>query len=533
MEKTKMTPPLFLPLKHQETDKHDTNPYYVISSVQCTLQGTTISPEYNLVNDFIKEETRRRFKTYALNICQEGSKFNGFKLKEVLTSSAHHRLPNKLAEDEMFRQFPLLCLRRRDPADTDYTVIPLDEVDDLGCLAFKFFPLLKEHIKNVFGDSGRETLTEFSFFTALFVLGKAVDESKFAFSALLPTGPHDGQRESYEAVKELAMSCTAQWVRDAFIACQILRYMVVSVKNGFDYVIPSGDKQEGSPEPEYINALYRLEMTCTQMSVTQRTAYRMGMDELKVLYLCALSKIKSQVIPAEVFINLAHGGRSKARLTPASLYPFQSNVQLRIAPLTRVVTETKEMLRTLLQSSRSLDIVTAMANAKEKLSSGKTPEEWYLWNWNIGLFGEYARMIITGQMSMKRAQEMMGTGDDMEVTMFLALLGGKAFSLELSTSDYAAITGTQNEDSKPGNPGTQQYLVLCDSRNMTWDWEARLKDMYRLKKCWSAFELKEYIGPFLGPGAGTDLDSVIADCLEPSQTAPNMYQNLKLHLERP
>lgn len=549
-ENTMANAPLFLPLRPVITsstlsDRESSSPYFIVSNVRCTLLGAVVPADYNLLFQFMNDETERRFRIYALGK-EHGSssdEFEGFRVKEFLTSSI--RIPQKVAENEMFRQYPLICLPRRS-RDSDFVVIPLDEEKDLAVIAMKFFPLLEAHIKKVFEDSGRETVSEFSFFTALYILSCAVDESEFAFSALLsgnaaqradgspasyPSGNMDKDKlADYNVVRDKAISKTSEWIRDPFVACQVLRFLVTSVRNGFDCIIPTTGSTPTSGDPDYMTALCRLESTCREMSITQRTGFRMGINELKVYYLLTLLKLGSKEISPQTLMKLSYGSGSKDKLSPASLFPFQSHVQLRIAPLAATLKECRELFASLFQYYRAPDIAGAMANARSKITVGTIPDKWYFWNWNIGMFGEVTKSIITGQLGLKQVPETIGVMDR-EIAMLLALLGGKAFSLELPESVFASISPETHLSSNATKQAS--YIVFCDARSLSWNWETRLKDLYRMKRLWPLVELREYIGPLLEHDTSLSLDRVIATYLEPHPTLSGYYQNSSLHLERP
>eukprot|EP01054_Gregarina_sp_Poly1_P009226 Gregarina_sp_Poly_1__9225@NODE_569_length_7491_cov_137_215517_g446_i0_p6_GENE_NODE_569_length_7491_cov_137_215517_g446_i0NODE_569_length_7491_cov_137_215517_g446_i0_p6_ORF_typecomplete_len125_score18_31Dcc1/PF09724_9/0_0051_NODE_569_length_7491_cov_137_215517_g446_i07441118 len=119
---------------------------------------------------------------------------------------------------------------------------------------------------------------------------------------------------------------------------------------------------------------------------------------------------------------------------------------------------------------------------------------------------------------------------DKEVAVFMCIIGGKAFSLELPESVFASLA----PKSTVANADKQaSYVIFCDARSLTWNWETRLKDMYRMKRVWPLFELKEYIGPLLEHDPSKSLDNIIAMYLEPHPQLKGYYQNANLHLERP
>eukprot|EP01055_Gregarina_sp_Pseudo9_P005333 Gregarina_sp_Pseudo_9__5332@NODE_62_length_4681_cov_83_747092_g57_i0_p1_GENE_NODE_62_length_4681_cov_83_747092_g57_i0NODE_62_length_4681_cov_83_747092_g57_i0_p1_ORF_typecomplete_len679_score142_16Dcc1/PF09724_9/0_18Dcc1/PF09724_9/0_011_NODE_62_length_4681_cov_83_747092_g57_i01432179 len=542
--------PLFLPLRPvvpptTVPERDATSPYYLVSNVRYTLLGAVVPADYNLLFQLIKDETERRFRKFVLSKERGGrslDEFEGFGVKEFLTTGI--RVPQKVAENEMFRQYPLICLPRKSQ-DNDFVVIPLDEDKDLAFLASKFFPLLEAHIKKVFEDSGRETVSEFSFFTALYILGCAVDESEYSFSNLLPSwsasvvnedlfsltgaGAEKDKLAEYKLIKDRGVCMTSEWIRDPFVACQVLRFLVTSVRNGFDCIIPTA-AAKASTDPEYLSALSRLEFTCREMSITQRTGYRMGMNELKVYYLLSLVKRGAKEITPQTLMKLSYGTGVKEKLCAASLFPFQSHVQLSIAPLTTCLKECKEVFSTMFQHFRVPDIAGAMANARNKITTGNIPEKWYFWNWNIGMFGDITKCVITGQLGLKQAQEVIGNTDK-EMAMFLALLGGKAFLIDLSESAFASLSSESHITSNASKPAS--YVVFCDARSLSWNWESRLKDMYRMKRFWPLYELREYVGPLLEHDPSLSLEKIIATYLEPHPTVPGHYQNSSLHLERP
>eukprot|EP01056_Protomagalhaensia_sp_Gyna25_P006077 Protomagalhaensia_sp_Gyna_25__6076@NODE_971_length_2341_cov_31_681581_g771_i0_p1_GENE_NODE_971_length_2341_cov_31_681581_g771_i0NODE_971_length_2341_cov_31_681581_g771_i0_p1_ORF_typecomplete_len448_score41_69Dcc1/PF09724_9/0_046_NODE_971_length_2341_cov_31_681581_g771_i08422185 len=376
----------------------------------------------------------------------------------------------------------------------------------------------------------------------------AVDNVEYAFSSLLPPRseltPRADSRDSChpidkdsdaskenQTITETAINLTAQWVRDPFVACQLLRFFVTSVRNGFDCIIPNTQNSPARDQAEFMDDISRLETTCKDMSITQRTGYRMGTNELKVYYLCALAKKGSKAITPQMLIRLTHGGGVQDKLYPGALYPFQSNVNLRIAKFANSFSECKDTFRMMFQSSRSPDLAGAITNARLVITEGSLPEKWYLWNWNIGMFGEITKSIITGRLTIEQAQELLGTTPDIEVALFLTILGGRAFTIDLPDSVFAALPPTENLPLMEDKHST--YLVFCDARSLVWNWEQRLKDMYRLKNIWPFYELKEYIGPLVEHDPNLDLDSIIAAYLEPHPELPTMYLSGNLHLERP
>eukprot|EP01054_Gregarina_sp_Poly1_P009229 Gregarina_sp_Poly_1__9228@NODE_569_length_7491_cov_137_215517_g446_i0_p3_GENE_NODE_569_length_7491_cov_137_215517_g446_i0NODE_569_length_7491_cov_137_215517_g446_i0_p3_ORF_typecomplete_len224_score13_18_NODE_569_length_7491_cov_137_215517_g446_i029700 len=178
----------------------------------------------------------------------------------------------------------------------------------------------------------------------------------------------------------------AAWIRDPFVACQLLRFLVTSDRNGVDSIIPASTAKS-SGDMDYLSLLCRLEATCRTMSITQRTGYRMGMSELKIYYLISLLKRESKEISPQTLMQLAYGTIIKEKISAASLFPLQSHVELRIAPLDTSMKACKEVFSSMFQNFRVPDFAGAMTNARNEITVGTIPEKLYFWHWNIGMFG--------------------------------------------------------------------------------------------------------------------------------------------------
>lgn len=89
------------------------------------------------------------------------------------------------------------------------------------------------------------------------------------------------------------------------------------------------------------------------------------------------------------------------------------------------------------------------------------------------------------------------------------------------------------------------FAIICDQRDLKWDWQTRLRDLLKLKPKWTREELYEYLCPTLKYHNAPSLDEIVASCLrvrrsnprstyhQPVSDRPYLVTDAFMHLERP